>query len=153
MKNTKNVVQKKITPELNTILESAKAKRLPNRLITVLETKRDLLEYDLPSTSKEKKDKIIDELYKNFCGSNLNFDAPFFVREKKTKTGEKVKDKNNTPTELTEKMIKDAVEKDLKKNERDNIYKIRNMPEKNRHKYFAQLVDKDQGLCIKILKS
>ena len=145
--------EKKITPELNTILESAKAKRLPNRLITVLETKRDLLEYDLPSTSKEKKDKIIDELYKNFCGSNLNFDAPFFVREKKTKTGEKVKDKNNTPTELTEKMIKDAVEKDLKKNERDNIYKIRNMPEKNRHKYFAQLVDKDQGLCIKILKS
>ena len=145
--------EKKITPELNTILESAKAKRLPNRLITVLETKRDLLEYDLPSTSKEKKDKIIDELYKNFCGSNLNFDAPFFVREKKTKTGEKVKDKNNTPTELTEKMIKDAVQKDLKKNERDNIYKIRNMPEKNRHKYFAQLVDKDQGLCIKILKS
>ena len=145
--------EKKITPELDKILESAKAKRLPNRLINVLETKRDLLEYDLPSTSQEKKNKIIDELFKNFCGSNLNYEAPFFVREKKTQAGEKEKSKNNTPTKLTEKMIKDAVEKDLKKNERDNIYKIRNMPEKKRHKYFAQLADKDQALCLKILKN
>ena len=75
--------EKKITPELNKLLENARAKRLSNRLIQVLETKRDLLEYDLPSTPKEKKVKIIDELYKKYCGINLNYDAPFFVREKK----------------------------------------------------------------------
>ena len=58
--------EKTITPQLNKIIELAKSNRLSNRLIQVLETKRDLLEYDLPSTSKEKKDSIIDELYKNY---------------------------------------------------------------------------------------
>ena len=54
--------RKKITPELNTILENAKSLRLSNKLIQVLETRRDLLEYDLPSTQQEKKNQIIDEL-------------------------------------------------------------------------------------------
>ena len=49
------------------------------------------------------------------CGSNLNYDAPFFVREKKSKDGQKSQVKNDTPLELTEKMIKEAVEKDLKR--------------------------------------
>ena len=133
--------EKKITSELNNILENAKSKRLPNRLITILETRRDLLEYDLPSTSQEKKNKIIDELYKNYCGTNLNYDAPFFVREKKTKDGKKDEIKNNTPLELTEKIIKEAIEKDIQKNDRDKKYKIKNIPEKKRHKLFLELID------------
>ena len=145
--------EKKITSELNNILENAKSKRLPNRLITILETRRDLLEFDLPSTSQEKKNKIIDESYKNYCGTNLNYDAPFFVREKKTKDGKKDEIKNNTPLELTEKMIKEAIEKDIKNNDRDKKYKIKNIPEKKRHKLFLELIDKDYDLCMDIIFS
>ena len=47
--------EKKVSPELNKIIEKAKSNRIPYKLIQILETKRDLLEYDLPSTSKEKK--------------------------------------------------------------------------------------------------
>ena len=114
--------EKKITNELNNIIENAKSKRLSNKLIQVLETRRDLLEYDLPSTPQEKKNKIINELYKNYCGENLNFDSPYFVREKKNQTENKNEKKNNTPLILTEKMIEDAVEKDIKKHEKDKKY-------------------------------
>ena len=58
-------LEKKITPELNKIIEKAKSNKLSNKLIQVLETRRDLLEYDLPSTSQEKKNKIIDEIKQN----------------------------------------------------------------------------------------
>ena len=74
---------KTITKELNSIIENAKKNHISNDLINVLETKRDLLEYDLPSTPQEKKDQIIDELFKNYCGISLNYSAPFFAREKK----------------------------------------------------------------------
>ena len=145
--------EKKITPELNKIIENAKSKRLSNRLIQVLETRRDLLEYDLPSTSQETKNKIIDELFKKYCGTNLNYDAPFFVREKKSKDSKETTAKNNTPLELTEKMIKDAVENDIKRNERDKKYKIRNTPEKKRYKLFLELLGKDNELCMDIIQN
>ena len=77
--------ENKITPKLNNIIEQAKSKGLHHKLIQILETKRDLLEYDLPSTSKKKKDNIIDELFKKYCNVNLNYDSPFFVREKKSR--------------------------------------------------------------------
>ena len=54
--------EKKLSPELNKIIEKAKSNRINNKLIQVLETKRDLLEYDLPQTSKEKKKKAKKKL-------------------------------------------------------------------------------------------
>ena len=115
---------KKITKELNSIIESAKENRLSNNLIKVFETKRDLLEYDLPSTSKEKKDQIINQLFKNYCNLNQNYNAPFFAREKKTEKDENQKAVNKTPLELTEQMIQNAINKLMKENERDKNFKI-----------------------------
>ena len=134
--------EKKITPELNKILENAKSLRLSNKLIQVLETRRDLLEYDLPSTQQEKKNQIIDELYKNYCKANLNFDPPYFVREKKTQKETEGKEMNNTPLLLTEKMILEAVQNDIKKNQRDKKFRIKNAPEKNVTKYFWKFLKK-----------
>ena len=144
--------EKKITSELNNIIGNAKSKRLSNKLIQVLETRRDLLEYDLPSTSQDKKNKIIDELYKNYCGTNLNFDAPYFVREKKIQNENKAdENKTSAPLELTEKMIKDSIEKAIKTNERDKTYEIKNTPTKKRHKIFLKLLDNDSELCMNII--
>ena len=144
--------EKKITPELNNIIGNAKSKRLSNKLIQVLETRRDLLEYDLPSTSQDKKNKIINELYKNYCGKNLNYDAPYFVREKKIQDENKIVDtKTSAPLELTEKMIKDSIEKAIKANERDKTYEIKNTPTKKRHKIFLNLLDNDSELCMNII--
>ena len=143
--------EKKISPELNKIIENAKSKHLSNKLIQVLETRRDLLEYDLPSTTKEKKHKIINELYKNYCNQNLNYDAPYFVREKKTQNETKKETKNTTPCILTEKMISDAIQNDLKKNERDKKFKIKNTPMKKRHKIFLEIIESEPDLCLDIL--
>ena len=122
------------------------------KMIQSLESRRDLLEYDLPSTSEERKNKIIDDLYKRYCGLNLNFNPPFFAREKRSKDGIKDEKKNNTPLELTEKMINDAVENDLKRNEKDKIYKIKNAPLNKRNKIFIELIDKKEyDLCHQIL--
>ena len=143
--------EKKITEELNNILERAKSNRLHMKMIQSLESRRDLLEYDLPSTSEERKNKIIDDLYKRYCGLNLNFNPPFFAREKRSKDGIKDEKKNNTPLELTEKMINDAVENDLKRNEKDKIYKIKNAPLNKRNKIFIELIDKKEyDLCHQI---
>ena len=145
--------EKKITPELNKIIENAKSKRLQKKLIQVLETRKDLLEYDLPSTSQEKKNKIIDELYKDYCGEVLNFEPPYFVREKKSQEEKKNNVKNITPILLTEQMIENAIKDDLKKNERDKKYKIRNAPEKKRPKIFLELLESDHNECMNIIYS
>ena len=145
----KCVTEKKITKELNQILENAKSRHLSTKLIQVLETRKDLLEYDLPSTSQEKKNKIIDGLYKNYCGENLNYEAPYFVREKKTSEEKLNKIKNNTPLILTEKMIEEARNKIA----RNTIYKIQNIPEKKRPKLFLQILEKDPNECMNIIYS
>ena len=143
--------EKKITKELETYI--SQIRQHSSKLGQILETKKYLLEYDLPSTSQEKKNEIFKFLQLNYCDQSLNYDAPFFVREKKSKDGQKNKSENNTPTILTEKLIKEAIEKDLKNNERDKIYKIRNTPEKKRNKLFLELLEKNHELCIDIIQS
>ena len=133
----KCVSQKKITKELHSIIDLANQNYIQRNLIRVMETKRDLLEYDLPSTSKEKKNQIIDVLYKNYCNINLNYNAPYFAREKKTEK-EDQKQVNKTPLELTEKMIQNAINKTLKQNERDKNFRINNVPERKRIDIFIE---------------
>ena len=94
MEEKTNDLIETITQALNDIIQKAKSNKLSYKLIQVLETKRDLLEYDLPSTSQEKKNKILDELYRNYCGANFNYNAPFFATEKKSPDG-KEDEKNN----------------------------------------------------------
>ena len=74
--------EKKISPKLLEILENAKAKIASNNFNRILETRKNLLEYDLPETSQKRKNEIIDKLYKNYC-ENINYSPPFFAREKK----------------------------------------------------------------------
>ena len=52
---------------------------------------------------------------------------------------------------IKEKMIEEAVEKKIKKHEKDKKYKIKNMPTKQRHKLFLELLDKDKDLCMDII--
>ena len=148
----KCTTNKTITKELNSIIENAKKNHISNDLINVLETKRDLLEYDLPSTPQEKKDQIIDELFKNYCGISLNYSAPFFAREKKTENEEQ-KEVNTTPLELTENMIKEGYDKEFKKQGRDNTYKIKNSPEKKRIELFMNYIENNIELAKDIIQS
>ena len=144
--------EKKITQALNDIIQRAKSNGLSDKLIQVLETKRDLLEYDLPSTSQEKKNKILDELYRNYCGANYNYKAPFFATEKKS-PDKKEDEKNNTPIELTEKIIQDAIEKDKKSFEKNKKVLLINTPENKRIKLFLEFLEKDIDECISIINS
>ena len=148
----KCVSQKKITKELHSIIDLANQNYIQRNLIRVMETKRDLLEYDLPSTSKEKKNQILDVLYKNYCNINLNYNAPYFAREKKTEK-EDQKQVNKTPLELTEKMIQNAINKTLKQNERDKNFRINNVPERKRIDIFIEYADKNVEQAIFTIES
>ena len=136
--------EKKISKELDQIIEIAESKKLSGKLTTILKTRRDLLEYDLPSTTKERKEKIIDDLFDNYCGERLDYDAPFFVREKKSNNKDEEKEINNTPLILTEKMIEDEIKKNIEK--RDIEYEIENAPINKRHKLFLEYIDKNKEL-------
>ena len=145
--------QKTITKELDSIIENAKKNHLSSSLIRVLETRRDLLEYDLPSTSKEKKDQIIDILFRNYCNINLNHSAPFFAREKKSEKDEGKKEENKTPLELTETLIQNAIDKMLKQNERDQNFKINNTPERERIPILMEYIEKNIEQAFNIIYS
>ena len=143
--------EKKISKELDNIIEIAKSNNLSEKLIKILETRKDLLEYDLPSTSKERKDKIIDFLFNNYCGEQLDYDAPFFVRGKKSKNEDEEEELNNTPLILTEEMITDAVKKNIEINEDTKLYEIKNTPINKRHKLLLEYIDRNKELCFKII--
>ena len=145
--------EKKISKELDNIIEIAKTNKLSKKLIKILETRKDLLEYDLPSTSKERKDKIIDFLFNNYCGEQLDYDAPFFVRGKKSKNEDEDEEEelNNTPLILTEEMITDAVKKNIEINQDTKLYEIENTPINKRHKLFLEYIDRNKKLCFEII--
>jgi L-cysteine desulfidase len=87
-----------------------------------------------------------------YCTQQLDYDAPFFVREKKTKDGLHSEKVNNTPLLLTEKMISDAIEKEIKKKSNDKKHKITNTPYNRRHKLFLEYLKKGETeLCIDII--
>ena len=145
-------VQKKITKELNLLIENANKNHLSKNLIKVFETKRNLLEYDFPSTSREKKDKIIDYLFHNYCDMNLNYNAPFFAREKNIENSEEQNEENKIPIELTDKMIQEAIEKEIEKNELNFNLKINYLPEKKRIQLFTEYVDTNIQNAINVFE-
>ena len=143
--------EKKISKELDSIIEAAKSNDLSEKLIKILETRKELLEYDLPSTSQERKDKIIDDLFNNYCGENLEYEPPFFARGKKSKNEDEKEKLNNTPKILTEQMIADAVKQNIEGNKYSELYEIQNTPINKRHKLFLEYLDKKKDLCIDII--
>ena len=145
--------KKEITKELESIITNAKKNNIPNTLIRIFETKRDLLEYDLPSTNKEKKEQIIEQLYKNYCGINFHYNAPFFAREKKSGKEGGQNEVNKTPLELTEKMIKNEIDKQLKQNERDQNFNFVNASKKKKIQILMDYIDNNMDRAIHIIES
>ena len=100
----------KISKELISILK--KAESLPDKLLSLLKTRKNLLEYDLPSTSQERKNEIINELYQNYCKNNFDYPPPHFVREKSQQNDKMVieDEKDNAIIELTEDIIREQIQ-------------------------------------------
>ena len=147
----KCVKEEKITSELNSLLE--KSKKIP-AFGPHLETRKLLLEYDLKSTSQERKNQILEELYRKFCGMGLNFQAPFFAREKPNQKKDETDKKTETNSTLTQKMIDDAIKDDLNKNKSNVSYKLISIPLKDRKKYILEILkNKDYKLAYDLLKS
>ena len=115
----KCVSSKAISKELISILD--KAKSISDDFYKVLITRKNLLEYDIPSTPQKRKDEIFDLLYKKYCNNSLEYYIPYFVREKiKPSNNMEIENeddnKNNAILELTDDIIKNKVEKDIKSN-------------------------------------
>ena len=145
---------KRISRKLNGIIKAAENNYFSQTFIKILKTKKDLLEYDLNTTIKKKKNDILKNLYDNYCDNKFDYSKPFFVREKKADTDEQIKKINNTPKFLTEKMINEAYLKIINKNKTEIKYEIKNTPENKRHILFLKYLEKkDYELCSDILDS
>ena len=107
------IISQKISPKLNSILK--KAKDHSKDLSRALNTRKNLLEYDLPSTKEKRKNEIINFLYRNYCNFSYNYNPPYFVREKNEQKNEMDIEsdeiENRAIIELTEDIIKEKVEK------------------------------------------
>ena len=110
----KCISNKIVSKELISLLE--KTRNIDYDLYKILRTRKNLLEYDLPSTTQEKKNEIIDTLYENYCNESLDHRAPYFVREKLKQNNDmeiENEDDNNDKfiLELTDDILKNEVEK------------------------------------------
>ena len=112
----KCIINKSISNELISILE--KASSISYDFAKLLKTRKNLLEYDLSSTTQKRKNEIIDILYENYCNERQNYRAPYFVREKLKQSNEmeieEEDDNNKAKLELTDDIIKKEVENNIK---------------------------------------
>ena len=139
------VKSQKISKKLNSILK--KEKNNSSDLSRALNTRKNLLEYDLPSTTQKRKNEIINFLYENYCDSSLNFDPPYFVRESNDKKNdmdieESENESNEAINELTEEIIKQKVEKIISDNYIAENFK--NTPLKKRKELFLEYLKNDK---------
>ena len=141
----KCIKSQKISTKLNSILKNAKNNS--SDLLRALNTRKNLLEYDLPSTTQERKNEIINFLYQYYCDNTLNFDPPYFVRENNEKKNdmeieESENESNEAINELTEEIIKQRVEKIMKDNDIEENFK--NTPLKKRKELFLKYLTNDK---------
>ena len=103
-----------ISEELNTIIKNSES--ISHSLSEEFKLKKNLLEYDLDSTNQERKNDIIDKLYKKYCKESFDYKPPYFVKEKSEKKNEmEIEDNDNDDKivlELTEDIIKQRVEQE-----------------------------------------
>lgn len=151
----KCVSEQRITPELISILKTLKKDKSKSYyLLKVLETRKNLLEYNLSSTSKKRKNKIIDELYKNYCGSKLDYEAPYFVREKERQKDDMMidNDDNNDIIELNDDIIRNEIEKLIKKENQNNPNsEYTNINYNKRIELLLKYIENDTDLALNII--
>ena len=82
----------------------------------------------------------------------MDYDAPFFVREKDNEIDPQKK-KNNTPLELTEKMIKEGIDKILKQNEKDKNFKINFTPRNKKIDLLMDYIDNNLEQAMHIIQT
>ena len=141
----KCIKSQKISTKLNSILKNAKNNS--SDLLRALNTRKNLLEYDLPSTTQQRKNEIINFLYQYYCDNTLNFDPPYFVRENNEKKNdmeieESENESNEAISELTEEIIKQKVEKIMRDNDIEENFK--NTPLKKRKELFLKYLTNEK---------
>ena len=134
-------INKKISKELDSILKKAKSEFY--NLYKILNTRKILLEYDLSSTSQKRKNEIIDELDENYCNGFLEYDAPFFVREKKKEKNEMIIENDEEfITELNDDIIKNIIEKEISENDYISPFQFQEISFIKRKEYLLKYIER-----------
>ena len=130
---------KVLSDELKNLFTKIQKEKLPNQFVNDCERTYNLFEYDLPSTTQERKKQIIDYLYRQY--SNQRFDAPKpdFASKMTTKTA-KEKDNKGYPSELTEEMIKKEITKFIDSKAKEESKKFRFLTKKEQKEKFEELI-------------
>ena len=153
----KCVSEQRITPELISILETLKKEDEYNsyHLLKILDTRKNLLEYDLPSTSQKRRNSIIEELYQNYCGKNLDYEAPYFVREKEKQKDDMIidKDDDNGIIELNDDLIRNEIEKQKNTNKILILnFEYTNTNNNKRNELLLKYIENDSDTALYIIQ-
>ena len=130
---------KVLSDELKNLFTKIQKEKLPNQFVNDCERRYNLFEYDLPSTTQERKKQIIDYLYRQYSNQRFEAPKPDFASKMTTKTS-KEKDNKGYPSELTEEMIKQEITKFIDAKSKQESAKFRYLTKKEQKEKFEELV-------------
>ena len=103
--------EKKISDKIENIIKKMEFLNFNIEFIKQCKIMKELIEYDFPSTTEEKKEKIIKNLKDNFYNGSFDFPMPNFANFKKKNENESVA---LYPSILTEELFKKEFDNILK---------------------------------------
>ena len=145
LKSCKN--NSKISEELNTIIKNIDQLTRDRELVRECELKKNLIEFDFPSTNEKRKKEIIDDLGKQYHGLNFNHRPPDFA----TKLKKKEENINKEPSILTDKLLQETIDKLYQRNRNNYTYEFNNTEEIKRNEVFAKILKSGDQAKIKTI--
>ena len=144
--------QKKFSKELKEIYDIIQKEKISQSFKNDCELRMVLFEFDLESTTKERKKEIIDYFHRLYCGSKFEHAKPDFATKFKTETKDK-KDELAHPTKLTPDMLKEQTTKFLNSRSKNEYDRFRYYNNSEKHEIFKKLIkEKKSDEIVKIIK-
>ncbi len=115
----------KISNELNKIIKDIDNITKDYQLVNECELKKNLLEFDLPSTNETRKKEIINNLGIKYHGLKFNHRPPDFA----TKLDKKEDNIKKEPSILSDELLKELMDKYYRDRANNHTFEFTNMDE------------------------
>ena len=135
----------KISNELNKIIKDIDNITKDYQLVNECELKKNLLEFDLPSTNETRKKEIINNLGIKYHGLKFNHRPPDFA----TKLDKKEDNIKKEPSILSDELLKELMDKYYRDRANNHTFEFTNMDELKRNEVFAKVLKSGDDEKIK----
>ena len=137
--------ESKISNKLIKIIKDIDNITKDHRLVNECELKKNLLEFDLPTTNEKRKKEIIDDLGKKYHGLRFNHRPPDFA----TKLDKKEDNIKKEPSILSDELLKQLMDKYYKDNSNNQIFEFVNTYDLKKNEVFAKILKSGDNEKIK----